>query len=190
MLRHQSEHSLHSLGTYVFYQKHAEGASGTAHRIGQHMLVLSSSETLLRLAPSRMLRQQSPDCLPPSLITLTRVPLPDSHLFNQASHRADEVDESELAYWDKAPPYSQPKPADTQEEEQFTKNLMDVMFSQWCHLEIEVRNHCKERYCTGERMKLMQDVHQIAANVFAQWEQLNNLTITCEAQRHKEVAKS
>jgi len=107
-----------------------------------------------------------------------------------AAHSADELDKSELVHWDKDPPHSQPKPADTPEEEQFTRNLIDVMFGRWVHLEIEVRSNCKQRHCAGERKQLVQDLRQTVAKVFAQWEQLNDLIVVCRAWRHKEMAGS
>ena len=81
-----------------------------------------------------------------SQITLAMEPLPDSHLFHLAAHSMDELDKSKLVHWDKDPPYSQSKLANTPEEEQFTRSLMDVMFGRWVCLEIEARTHCKRRY--------------------------------------------
>jgi len=68
--------------------------------------------------------------LPPELTTLATVPLPTSHLFHKALSSGDALDESELQYWESGPPFSQPEPADTTQESQFTTNLMDVFWSE------------------------------------------------------------
>ena len=117
-------------------------------------------------------------------------PLPDSRLFHLAAHSMDKLDKSKLVHWDKNPPYSQPEPADTPKEEQFTRSLMDVMFGRWVHLEIEARTHRERRYCAGKRQQLVQDLHQTITKVLVQWKQLNDLFVTCRARRHKEMAGS
>ena len=48
----------------------------------------------------------------------------------------------------------------------------------------------EDTYCAGERQQLIQDLHQTVAKVFVQWEQLNDLFITCRARRHKEMVGS
>ena len=66
--------------------------------------------------------------LPTWSAALATVLLPTSHLFHEALSSGDALDELELQYWESGPPFSQPKPADTAQESQFTTNLMDVFF--------------------------------------------------------------
>ncbi|KAF9222814.1 hypothetical protein BS17DRAFT_707221, partial [Gyrodon lividus] len=61
-------------------------------------------------------------------VRLATMPLPNSYLFCKALQGGDELDESQLSQWDSDPPYQEPEPADTIEEVQFTKNLLDIMF--------------------------------------------------------------
>ncbi|KAF8836911.1 hypothetical protein BDN67DRAFT_884611, partial [Paxillus ammoniavirescens] len=78
-----------------------------------------------------------PSDLPLALVTLARAPILDSPLFHEALRSADALDELELHHWDGDPPYLQPVPADTIEEKQFTRNLVDVMFGHRLRLENE-----------------------------------------------------
>ena len=82
-------------------------------------------------------------CLPPELITLATVPLPASYLFHEALLSEDVLDELQLQCWESGPPFTQPEPADTTEESQFTTNLMHVFLGQKLCLENQAKAHWK-----------------------------------------------
>ena len=77
--------------------------------------------------------------LSPVLIAHATVPLPTSPLFSEAAHSADGLDESELPRWEEEPPYMGAKSDSTPQEEQFTRNLFDVMLERRARLAKEAR---------------------------------------------------
>ncbi|KAF7977847.1 hypothetical protein HWV62_2603, partial [Athelia sp. TMB] len=66
----------------------------------------------------------TPHSLPQTLHDLADKPLPTSELFQSVLHDTDVVDESELAQWDRIPPYHI---ADQQFSALYISNLVDVM---------------------------------------------------------------
>jgi len=128
--------------------------------------------------------------LPPELTTLTTVPLPTSHLFHKALSSGDALDESELQYWESGPPFSQPEPADTTQESQFTTNLMDVFFGQKSRLENQAKAHRKCRYAAGDGEEVITELQITAAQAFREWVQVKSCEVECTARRHREMAKS
>ena len=131
-----------------------------------------------------------PGVLPPLLVELAARPQPTSHLFLEALQGTDSLDESELPDWDKDPPYSQPEPSDTPEENRFTKNLMDVMAGRRMKVTNEAKTHHAQHYQVGEREELIVDVHAMAVSTFRQWVQLKDIIESCRLCRHAKMAKS
>jgi len=107
--------------------------------------------------------------LPPELITLTTVPLPDSHLFHKALSSEDALDESELQYWESGPPFLQPEPIDTVQESQFTTNLTHVFLGWKLCLENQVKAHRRYRYMAGDGGEVIVELHTTAAQALREW---------------------
>ena len=137
--------------------------------------------------------QTTPDTccrLPPELITLATVPLPASRLFHEALSSEDALDESELQYWESGPPFSQPEPADTTQESQFTTNLTHVFFGQKLRLENQAKACWKWRYVAGDGEKVITELQTAATWAFREWVQVNNCMAECTARRHREMANN
>ena len=132
----------------------------------------------------------APLVLPPELIALAIIPLPTSYLFHEASRDADALDESELNYWDIDPPFFQPEPVDTAEEQRLTKNLADVMIGRRVRLENETRIDLAKRYKSGDRELLVRELREVATRMFREWVKLKDKIAACTARRHKEMAES
>ena len=137
--------------------------------------------------------QTTPDTcchLPPELITLATVLLPTSHLFHEVLSSEDALDELELQYWESGPPFSQPEPADTVQESQFTTNLTHVFFGQKLCLENQAKARWKWRYVAGDGEKVIMELQTAAAQAFREWVRVNNCMAECTARRHREMANN
>jgi hypothetical protein len=81
-----------------------------------------------------------------ALVKLATTPFPDTFLFREVLRSADALDETDLPLWDTDPPYQQPQPVDSEEEAQFTRNLIDVMSGRRMRLEKEAKRCRTARY--------------------------------------------
>ena len=128
--------------------------------------------------------------LPPELITLATVLLPDSHLFHEALSSEDALDESELQYWESGPPFLQPEPIDTVQESQFTTNLTHVFLGRKSHLENQAKARRRYRYTAGDGGEVIVELHTTAAQALREWVRVKDCVAECTARRHKEMATS
>jgi len=107
--------------------------------------------------------------LSPVLIAHATVPLPTSPLFSEAAHSADGLDESELPRWEEEPPYMGAESDSTPQEEQFTRNLFDVMLGRRARLAKEARAQRRRCLESGDRVTFIMELVSTITKRSVRW---------------------
>ena len=127
--------------------------------------------------------------LPSSLTSLATMPLPMSNIFHEVSHSADALDESDLHLWEQELPYKYPEPIMTTHEACYTKNLVDVLFSQCWRLAKAVRDEHALHFANGEVQGLLDDIIEDLVGCIDRWTAIaSHITGTEDTNRNRMMA--
>jgi hypothetical protein len=118
--------------------------------------------------------------LPSPLISLALLALPNTYLFHEAFHSADNLDESDLAQWDSDPPY--PGSPDTPLEAAFTEKLVDVMHGRRLReLGIQREKHKRDRMDAGSQVEVQREILREIGVALKEWRNLSDFLETYQA---------
>ncbi|KAG2092119.1 uncharacterized protein F5147DRAFT_779740 [Suillus discolor] len=136
--------------------------------------------------------KNEPQPLETTLVAFATLPLPNSYLFRYALAGSRLIDESDLAQWDKPPPYHSLPPPEIPDEEQFTQNLLDVMHRyQLRQLRVSCIRHAAMFNARGSDIaSITKEIQEARKALLDGWNDLHTRVTTLRAcARHKAMAE-